>query len=103
MSDDPVSDPRDFLILDGEALRDFSFAWSIDRQLIYFRRNGATACLSPQDAEQMMKALMALLRGGFARAITETTLRLEQEESAWRKNRATSPSPTSSKPTLDLL
>lgn len=73
--------------------------------LIYISTNHRTIGLSVTMAEELLKALMAVLHGGFHRAISETSLRLEQEDLARRADRATRASERApqSTPTLPTL
>lgn len=83
-----MSDPRDFLIdnLPGD-FHSLKISWSSDRSCIYFHSNGGTKTLDENMAEQILRGLMAILRGGFTRAISETALRLELEDNS-RRNQA---------------
>lgn len=106
-----MSDPRDFLIdnLPGD-FHSLKISWSSDRSCIYFHSNGGTKTLDENMAEQILRGLMAILRGGFTRAISETALRLELEEKSHHSRnvalatvRQTPPSAPPIKPELDML
>lgn len=98
-------------IIAQDSLEDFhaiKLSWSGDRSLLYISTNHRTFGCSPLMAEQLCNGLLALLRGPFDRAISETALRLEAEDQTFRDRiRAapvsSSPSAPNKKPTLGDL
>lgn len=108
-----MSDPRDFLISTepGEHhLLKVSRLHEDHHPLIFISTNHRMIGLSPSMAEELLRGLMAVLKGGFLRAISETALRTELEDSARRSGnvplgtlRQTPPSAPPIKPELDML
>lgn len=77
----------------------------IGDDMVSLHTNNRTLMLSTPMAEEIMKGLMAILKGGFDRAISETSLRME-EEYARRREPLRSDSatiPSFPKPELDQL
>jgi len=85
-------------------------SWSGDRSLIYISTNSRTMGCSPAMAAEICRGLTALLHGPFDRALSETALRLELEDAAFRASRRTtepsrseSPQTRPPQPELDSL
>lgn len=83
-------------------------AWNGSHSLLYISSNSRTLGMSPAMAQEMLNALMAVLKGGFDRAISETDLRLETETLARHARialvpRDTSPRTFTPPPELDAL
>jgi hypothetical protein len=97
--------PQDYLISTPSGdLHDLQITWSNNRSLIYLSTNHRTIGLSPEMAHQLSNGLLAVLRGGFSRAVTEIVLLREQQEFARRAARIPSaPTPAPTNPELDLL
>lgn len=78
----------------------------IGDDMVSLHTNNRTLMLSTPMAEEIMKGLMAILKGGFSRALSETSLRMEEESTRRpeppRSGSATIPSGTT-KPELDQL
>lgn len=69
---------KDFLIKNFEGdFHSLSIKWSSDKSCIYFHSNGGTKTIDKEMAEQILRGLMAILRGGFDRAISEVALEAE--------------------------
>lgn len=77
--------------------------------LIYISTNHRTFGMSEAMCEELVKGLLALLRGGFTRALSEMALELELQDQAFRASRMQAPtteplrSSSASKPELDQL
>lgn len=56
--------------------------------LIFISTNSRTMGLSTTMAEELLRALMAVLHGGFDRAISETALQIEIADKEFRASRA---------------
>lgn len=95
----------DYLIK-SEALHSLSLSWSGDRSAIFLQSNDRCLSLSPQMAQELSNALLALLKGDFDRAVSETSLQIEEARRAARnlirESYAAIPIPPS-KPELDTL
>jgi hypothetical protein len=76
------------------------------RELFETRTPSCAGC-SDQMAEQLLKGLIAILRGGFTEAITERELQMRQHATASRAARVTqsvsAPAPRTTRTTLDQL
>lgn len=98
-------DPRDYLISTQEGeFHDLRLTWSGDRSLLYISTNHRTFGMSAAMAQELSHGLMALLHGGFGRAISEVALRREQDDIAFRNSRITTTTKSaSSTPELDQL
>lgn len=77
----------------------------LDSNLISLHSNArGTICMTTTMAQQIINGLRAVLSGQFSRAITETALLLETQESSRRASRSDSATFTPpSKPELDML
>lgn len=102
-------DPRDYLLTTepGEH-HDLRITWIESHKLIYISSNSRTMGMSPSMARELMRGLLAVLDGGFMRALSEDNLRRELESRSRSARSAsaestTRPTTPQLKPGLDML